>query len=190
MSLIDLDDGKGVQLYGHSNVVPETYLLFDGTSDGQYADIDVSLKLPINAKAVFAYNNYRDRTALKNFDEYYVEGEITPNTIDLGLNLKYDYDGVTQSVDKTINGSDKRILEGSVSDNSLGQQSLAINPLGGLLNPPSNARKFRVVFEQAKEDFYELQPTFETNDVDRYWAIISHGANAAMSRRESISIKN
>ena len=189
MSLIDLDDGNGIQLYGHSNSVPESYLLFDGASDGQYADMDVANKLPISAKAVFAYNNFKDRTKLKNFDEYYVEGEITPNTTDLMMTIEYDYNGITQVIEKEIDGSDEEILEGTVDFNSLAQQSLAVNPLGGFLNPPSTTRKFRTIFEQAKEDFYEMRAIFETDEVDRYWAIIAHGPNATLSNRLSITIK-
>ena len=188
MSLIDLADGDGIQLYGHSNAVPETYLLFDGASDGQYADMEVTSKFPIKAVAVFAYNNFKDRTVLKNFDEYYVEGEITPNT-KITMTIDYDYSGITQTIEKTIDGSDEEILEGAISFNSLAQQSLGLNPLGGLTNPPSNARKFRTIFEQAKQDFYEIRSTFETDGVDKYWAIISHGPNATLSNRLSISIK-
>lgn len=189
MSIIDLDDGDGPQLYGHSNAVPETYLLFDGASDGQYASMDVADKLPIDAKAIFAYDNFQNRARLKSFDEYYIEGEITPNTIDLLLTLQYDFDGVTQEIEKTIDGSDEDILEGSVGFNSLAQQSLAVNPLGGLLNPPTDARKFRVAFEIAKEDFFEISPSFSTNEVDRYWAITAHGSNATLSPRKATNIK-
>lgn len=187
MSIIDSGDGS--KLHGHSNAVPETYLLFDGQTDGNYDGIANEEKLPIDAKAVFAYNNYKDRANLKTFDEYYVEGEITPNTIDLLMRLDYDFDGATQQIENTIDGSDEDILEGSVGFNSLSQQSLAINPLGGLLNPPSNARKFRVVFEIAREDFHEIRAVFSTNEVDRYWAIIAHGANTIKSRRKPTSIK-
>lgn len=186
MSLIDL--GDGIKLYGHSNSVPESYLLFDGASDGQYSDMDVDSKLPISAKAVFAYNNYKDRTNLKNFDEYYVEGEITPNS-KITMTIDYDFDGITQTIQKEIDGSDEEILEGVINFNSLAQQSLAVNPLGSFLNPPTNARKFRTIFEQAKEDFYELRTTFESDDVDQYWAIIAHGANAKASNRLSIKLK-
>lgn len=189
MSLIDLDDGNGPQLYGHSNAVPETYLLFDGAADGQYTDIDPADKLPIDAKAVYAYQSFAKRAVLKNFDEYLVEGEITQNTNDLILGLNYDFDGATQMVERTIDGSDESILEGSVSSNSLAQQSLAVNPLGGLLNPPADARKFRVVFEIAKEDFFELGVSFSTNEVDRYWAIIAHGGNIELSKRRSTDIR-
>jgi len=187
MSLIDIDDAE--QLYIHSNSVPESYLLFDGASDGQYDDMEVDEKLAINAKAVFAYNNYKNRGALKAFDEYYVEGEITPATTELALTLKYDYDGITQEIIKTIDGSNEEILEGQIDFNSLAQQSLAVNPLGGLLNPPTDARKFRLIFEIAKEDFHEIQASFETDDVDKYWAILAHGSNAEMSRRKPINIK-
>lgn len=187
MSLIDVGDGNGFQLYGHSNSVPETYLLFDGGSDGQYTDMDVANKLPINAIATFAYNSFGKRARLKTFDEYYVEGEITPNTIDVVVTLNYDFGGATQSLEKTIDGSDEDILEGSVGFNSLAQQSLAVNPLGGLLNPPSATRKFRVVFELPREDVFQLQTSFSTNEVDRFWSIISHGANGVLSPRKPIN---
>ena len=193
MSVIDSGTGNdlsnGDRLHGHSDAVPETYLLFDGASDGQYSGMAVADKLPIDAKAVYAYDNDGHRAILKNFDEYYVEGEITTNTSDLTLTIDYDFDGATQSVEETIDGSDEDILEGSVQINSLAQQSLAVNPLGGLLNPPSDARRFRVVFEQAKEDYFEKQATFSTNEVDRFWSIIAHGSNAELSKRKATTIR-
>lgn len=188
MSIIDLDDGKGSQLYGHSNAVPESYLLFDGASDGQYSNMAVEDKLPIATKAVFAYNNFGKRGILKNFDIYYTEGEVVANT-DITMTLDYDYDGVAQSIEKTIEGDNEDILEGSIGFNSLAQQSLAINPLGGLLNPPSDARRFRAEFEIAKEDFFELRVTFESSIVDGYWAVIAHGGNIQLSNRKPTNIR-
>lgn len=172
-------------LHGHSNGVPETYQLFDGASDTNSDDE----KLPINAVAAFAYNSYQKRANLKSFDEYFVEGEITPSTTDLLLTINYDYGGATQTIEKTIDGSNEDILEGNVGTNSLGQQSLGQNPLGGLLNPPEDARKFSVVFEIAKEDFQKIQPIFSSNEVDRYWAITANGANATQSPRKLINKK-
>lgn len=186
-SLIEIDGVQ--QLYGHSNVVPETYLLFDGASDGQYVDMPVEDKLPIEYRAVFAYNDYKKKGVLKNFDEYHVEGEITTSTVDLELILRYDFDGITQQITKTIDGSNEDILEGQVGLNSLAQQSLAVNPLGGLLYPPEDARRFRVTFEIAKEDFFELQTEFYLNDVDKFFSILTHGANATMSKRKPINIR-
>jgi hypothetical protein len=179
----------GDALHGHSNAVPETYELFTGTSDiipnGTVGDPDS--KVPFQAIAAFSYNLFGDREALKSFDEYFVEGEITPATTDLGLLLNYDYGGSTQTIQRTIDGSDEDILEGSVGFNSLGQQSLAQNPLGGLLNPPSDARKFNVTFELAREDFRMMQAVFSTNEIDRYWAITAHGPNVTKSPRRNIS---
>src|SRR3990167_2232399 len=83
MSVIDSGLGNflsnGEKLHGHSDSVPETYLLFDGASDGQFSTMAAADKLPIDAKAAFAYNNYGKRGLLKNFDEYYVESDLTPN---------------------------------------------------------------------------------------------------------------
>ena len=187
MTLIEIDGVE--QLYGHSNEVPETYLLFDGSSDAQYTNMPVEDKLPIECRAIFAYNNYKKKGVLKTFDEYYVEGEITPSTTELSLILRYDFDGVTQEITKNIDGSDEDILEGFVGFNSLAQQSLAVNPLGGLLYPPSDARRFRCIFEIAKEHFFELQTEFYSYDVDKYWAILTHGANTELSRIKPINVK-
>lgn len=181
-----IDSGDGDKLHGHSNAIPETYLLFDGASDGQYSGMPTADKIPIDAKAIFAYDG--DKANLNTFDEYYADGEITPATENLNLQLNYDIDGTTQKLEKTINGSDEDILEGSVGFNSLAQQSLAVNPLGGLLNPPSDARKFRVIFDIAREDFHQMQAIFSTNDIDKYWAITAHGSNATKSPRRNLLI--
>lgn len=180
----------GDALHGHSASVAETYELFTGISDyvagatiGNPDD-----KVPMKAIAAFAYNHYGDRANDKVFDEYYVEGEITQATTDLLLTLNYDYGGSSQILEETIDGSDEDILEGNVGFNSLGQQSTGMNPLGGLINPPDDARKFAVIFEEAHEDFRRLQPIFSTNEVDRYWAITAHGANAKLSPRKSLKI--
>lgn len=184
-----IDSGDGPLLHGHSNIQPESYLLFDGQSDGLYSDIDAENKLAIHAIAAFAYNNFGDRARLKNFDEYYVEGEITPSTIDLKLTLNYEFGGAAQVLEKTIDGSDDTILEGTSGINSLGQASTPVQPLGGLLNSPDDAMKFRTKFEIAKEDFHEIQEVFETNAADRFWSIISRGMNVQLSPRKDINIK-
>lgn len=184
-----IDSGDGPFLHVHSNSVPETYLLFDGLSDGQYEGMDVVDKIAIHAIAKYAYDHMGKRDVLKNFDEYAVDGEINPNTNDLTMGLAYDFDGYTQTVQKIIDGTDEDILEGNVTNNALAQSLLAQQPLGGLLTPPADARRFRVVFEIAREDFFELSATFETNDVDRYWAILAHGSNATLSRRKAINIR-
>lgn len=186
---VDLGDSAGPLLYAGSNAVAETYLLFDGLSDAQYPNMDPVDKIAIHAIAQFAYDHNGARDVYKNFDEYAVDGEINPNTKDLLLSILYDFDGYTQIVQEYIDGTDETILEGNVNNNSVAQSLLAQQPLGGLLNPPADARRFRVIFEEAKEDYFELSVRFETNDVDRYWGILAHGPNATLSRRRSTTIR-
>ena len=146
-------------------------------------------KIPINCIAAYAYNSYKDRVNLKNFDEYFVEGEISPQVDDLKLTLNYDFGGKTQQVERIINGTDADILEETLLNASLGQNPLAQEPLGGSLNAPDDAAKFGVIFETAKEDFRKIQPIFSSNNTDRFWSILSHGANAQLSRRQNTLIK-
>lgn len=179
------------KLHGHSNSVPETYLIFDGLCDyianatmGEPTD-----KVSIETIAAYAYRTFGKRGQLKCFDEYFVDGEINAATIDLSFTLNYDYGGHLQVVQRTINGTDEGILQGVVGHNSLAQASLATESLAGLLLPPADARKFNVNFEYAKDDFMMLQPYFSTNEIDRYWSIQSHGPNVTLSPRKNIAIK-
>lgn len=173
-------------LYGHSNGSPETYRLYDPDA---FSDVNsADEKLPITARANFAYRNYDDRANLKNFDEYFVEGEISPAT-DLGMTLNYDFGGQTAQIIKIIEGDDFDILAETLDAVSLAQQPLGQQPLGGNINAPDNTAKFRVIFELAREDFHEIQASFETDDVDKYWSILSHGPNAGLSRRLNSIIK-
>ena len=174
-------------LYGYSNSTPETFKLFDPTT---LSDINSSdEKISINAKAKYAYRDYGDRGALKTFDEYMVEGEINLSTDDLTLLINYDFEGTTQQIEKVIDGTDEDILLGSVINASLGQNSLATNPLSGTTSVPTDAKKFQIIFEIAREDFTLLQAEFSTNEIDRYWAIISHGGNVRISPRKNTFIK-
>jgi hypothetical protein len=178
-------------LHGHSNAVPETYIMFDGLSDyiagatiGEPDD-----KVSVACEAYYAYRPYGKRGVLKCHDEYFVDGEINAATNDLDLDLNYDYGGAGQVVTKVIDGTDEGILLGVVGVNSLAQASLASQSLSGLLLPPEDARKFNVTFEMPKEDWMLLQPVYKTNEIDRYWAILSHGPNVQLSPRKNIAIK-
>lgn len=103
--------------------------------------------------------------------------------------LYYDFGGMTQRTEHIIDGSDFDIVLETLLKTSLAQQPLGQQPLGGSTNAPVDAAKFRVIFEQAREDFVEMQDTYETDDVDKFWSIISRGANAKLSRRQHVVIK-
>lgn len=168
-------------LYGHSNAVPETYLLFTGNADNVYSGIAVADKLPINAIAKLSYRTYGDRANLKNHDEFYVEGNISPSTDDLHLTLRYDFGGSTQETLHVIDGTNLDILEQTVEETSLGQQPLGTHPIGGVVQEPTELSRFRVIFEMPKEDFHELQEVYESDGVDKSWEIIASGGNTKIS---------
>jgi hypothetical protein len=172
-------------LYGHSNAVPETYLLFNGTSDGVYDGMDVAEKLPINCIAKTSYRNYGDRANLKSHDEWYDEGNISASTDDLIMKLRYDFGGFTQESSYIINGTDKDIILEGLDTTSLGQQPLGANPIGGSNEEPPALSRFRVTFEMPKEDFNEIQEIFESNGVDKAWEIIASGGNVKISNNRN-----
>lgn len=180
----------GGLLHGHSNSVPETYILFNGLSNVTY-NVDTALddKVPIHAKAVFAYRTFGKRALLKCFDEHYSEGDISASTRELQLTLEYDFGGATGSVEKLIDGDDSDIIYETVQRSGLGQAALGSQPLGGSLEELPDANRYRVIFELPKEDFHELRETYETNDVDQYWSVIARGPNARLSPRQNTSIK-
>lgn len=171
-------------LIGHSNSVPESYKLFDGFSDTN----SFNEKLPVNARAVYAYHNYGDRSSLKNFDEYFVEGEIGAST-KLYVDFLFDFGGKTDTATYAIRGDDYTIVEETVENASLGQQQFGIKPLGGALTAPSNAAKFRVVLELPKVDFHELQVVFYSSQVDQFWSVLAHGPAIELSNRQNTFIK-
>lgn len=176
----------GDTLYGHSSVVPETYKIMDPEA---FSDVNSNDdKMPILCVAKFAYRNFGDRARLKNFDEYFIEGEISPST-DITHTMYYDFGGNTQSIETVIRGTNEDILEETLSNVALGQQPLGYNPLGGSLSAPEGSAKFRVIIELAKEDFFEMQEIFQSDDTDKYWSVIARGTNAQMSSRQPINKK-
>lgn len=186
-SITDYDD----KLYGGSNQVQETHELFESTSfsdmiaNGTHGDPDDKVAIP--AVAAYAYNDFGDTKRLKTFDEYFVEGEISQNT-DLEMNVFYDFGGATGEIVRIIEGSDTGILEETLINGSLGQAPLGQNPLGGVLDVPTDAAVFGVTFEIAREDFRKIQAIFSVEKVDAYFAISAHGPNAQLSRRRNLGI--
>lgn len=156
------------ELYGHSYQTPETFKLFVGYND---------MGAPIDARAVFSYNNYGTRSATKSFNEFYYEGYITANTV-LTLGLQYDIDGCSTSTSFTISGNDRQIVCIGGDDVSLGKVSLGKNPLGG--GPDLNVitplpPKFRGIRTFPRIPFYEEQTSFSSYGVDTQWELIAFG---------------
>ena len=171
------------ELYGHSNSVPETYKLFDGFRDRDVGGVGN----PIDCIAAFSYQSYKKRGSLKNLTEWFTEGYIESNTM-LTLQLNYDFTGSTQIQTFDINGADSSILFNLVADGSFGKLSLGKAPLGGG-GLGDAIPKFRVIDVTPKQDFYEVQAVYKSNDVDQRWELLAFGGNVSMSNADNNSIK-
>jgi len=168
------------ELYGHSSQTPETFKMFTGYNDDGN---------PIDARALFSYQQFGDRANTKNCNEFYNEGYITSNT-ELMLALYYNYQGCEGSVTKTISGSDPRTVCTPGGDGSLGKQSLGIRSLAGRgATADDLPPKFRIIKTFPKTDFYELQVGFSSNDVDQHWELLAWGPNVMMSTSTNANIK-
>jgi hypothetical protein len=170
------------ELYGHSYANPETYKLFTGYNDNEKS---------MEAKAVFSYQNYGDRTNKKSFDELYSEGYIDSNTT-LIQGIKYDIDGKATEKEYQLEGSNERVVAISKPLSSLGKESYGKNPLGGDLELTASTDlppKFRLVQDTNKIDFYEVQLSFSSIGIDQRWQLLAFGTNATESPSKNIDIK-
>lgn len=176
------------ELYGHSSNTPESYKLFQGYAD-RYVDL-TNTGNPIEARALFSYQNFGDRANHKSFDEMYVEGYIQSNT-DLTVFIKYELDGCGQEIQYQIDGTNPRLVCLGTDDRSLGKQRLGSFSLARLEDstfdklPP----KFKSKKEIARYDFQEYQFGVGTNDVDQRWELLAFGTNILPSKNDTVDIK-
>jgi hypothetical protein len=168
----------GDNLYLHSNVVPETYKLFDGYNDNGNA---------IEAIARFSYENYGERARKKSFSEWYSEFYISSNT-DLTLKLYYEYQGADGVYTDIMKGTDDFTIM-DTSGGGLGKENLGKQKLAGNA-PTDDMKKYRKIKTQAEKDFYELLPEYSSNGIDQRWAILAYGPNVALSENDSFEIKD
>lgn len=162
------------ELYGHSYYTPESYKLFSGNAD-RVDPVTNPLGNPINSKVVFSYINYGSPSNSKNFNKFYVEGYIGSNT-NLKLGIKYDIDGCAIPTEYIISGSNPQYVCLLNDNSSLGKSSLGKNPLGGNLNSQQSLPpKFRVIKTFPKNDFFEVQYSFETIQTNSNWEILRFG---------------
>lgn len=153
-------------LYGHSYLVSETYKMFDGYNFNGHA---------IPAIATFAYQQFGVRPQNKSENEFYVEGYISPNTT-IDMTINYELDGTGGQYNGEIVGTDEQIVQIPGNDNSLGKESLGVNPLGGnLVLDVTPTNKFRVIKTFPRTPYYEASPVFSSTGIDEIWALIGFG---------------
>lgn len=170
----------GGDLYGHSSQIGETYKLFDGTNDNGN---------PINAIAAFSYQNYGSRYLLKNFNEIYVEGYISSNTV-LDVNVLFEYGGAKRTWQAKVKGNITTNQFFPSIDPSLGKNQLGGLPIGSVTPEPDTLNKFRQINKVVKTNFFEAQISFQSNEVDQTWQVIAFGPSVELAGQEPIQIKD
>jgi hypothetical protein len=173
-------DGR---LYGHSYLTNESYKLFDGWNDNGN---------PIDARAVFSFQNLGNRFSYKSFNEFFTEGYISSNTT-LSLNITYEIDGCAQTTSFDFTGDDSRVCGITAPNSSLGKSSMGKVPLGGeILITGDTARppKFRWFKVFPRVDHFEYQVAFTSLGVDQRWELLAFGANNQTSSNQPTTFKN
>jgi hypothetical protein len=170
----------GGRLYGHSNVVKETYLLFEGLRDDvDPADSDSGN--PIAFKAYFAYRNGGMRNKLKNFDKYFHEIYMTSN-MTLTHRINYEYGGSKGSPTYEMKGNEATYIVIAQAGSALGVNSLGTNPFGATAEVPVEMPKYRRIRPIRPVDSFEFQSQYECDTLDAKFQILAHGPNMVLSK--------
>jgi hypothetical protein len=169
------------ELYAHGYSTPETYKLFDGYTDNGHA---------IQYRAKFAYYDYGNRGQSKYFNEFWLDGYISYNTV---LNIIYnlDLDGGATKITKTLYGNSPVVMPAG-SDASLGKEPLGKHGLG----TPETATVadplptyFQVIKQSIRKDFYKFSPQFESLGANFHWEIIAFGPLVSETAYNNLSLK-
>jgi hypothetical protein len=166
-------------LYINSNVINETYKLFDGFNDNGFS---------MEAKAVFPYLNYGITTKRKGYTEWFTEGYISSNTV-INMKVILDYKGYSGEHNYIIAGDDQNIVVSSVQSGNLGKTPLGKEPLGSSTTTIDDLKKFRKIQRNYKIDVFEMAIEYSSNNTDQRWFLINQGANAMISTADAQDIK-
>lgn len=170
-------------LYGHDYNTPNTYQLFTGHNDNGN---------PIEAKAYFSFQNYGTRSQTKDFNEFYVEGYISSNSI-ITHGVSFEIDGFQTASSFDLSGTSTLAASFGGGSGSLGKASLGKNPIGGInpLTSDTNSLppKYRVIFTLQRLSFYECQFFFTSSGIDFQWEILAFGGLARRTEYGNNSIK-
>lgn len=175
------------ELYGHSSLTSESYKLFTGNADRVYPTFAGQ---PYLASANFSYQNYGTRTALKNGNEFYIEGYISANTTLNGI-INYEIDGCMTTQTFNVDGSDRSIVCIPTDESSFGKESMGKVPFGGSSSgsltglPP----KFRVIKTSPRINFYEHQFVFSVYGVNQNFQLVAFGSNSSPADDTNTAIK-
>ena len=165
------------ELHGHSYLTPQTFKLFDGTSDNGN---------PIEARFKMSYINSGNRTMMKRFNEMFVEGYIEERT-KLECKILFDIDGSTGERTFDIDGDNEKIIFKRESDDaSLGKNSLGKTALGSKPQETEELNKFIGFKGIQAEDHYEYTFEGSSNQDNAQWEFVAYGPGTDVSEKQSV----
>ena len=167
-------------VYGHSSITSDTYLLFSGSSDNG---------APISAIAQFPQITFGDRHKSKSFLKEYVEGYVSQPTT-LSCQLNFIASNKTTTLTKNISGTNKAITNNVAETASLGKTSIGKNPIGGDLYQQSApiAPNLAVYLTFQRTPFFKVQPIFFSLGTSQSWQLLCLGFNQQSTSEQEVSI--
>jgi hypothetical protein len=160
------DDGSGEELYIADSISPNIYKVTDITTDDEF-----EVKSNWRSKQF----DFGIPQSLKQMDNVYVEGYITPNTT-LTVSLLLDEDGYTQSFSTDIVGSEDTYIFKADDYNLFGFSPFGSKRFGsgGTLDL---RRKFRVYLGKnfRATPFYNAQIEFASEGENDKWEVTAFG---------------
>lgn len=174
-------------VFGHSNVNPQIYQLWD--TEQWHDDSPEDEPLPYDSVMRLAYWNYKGRRqGLAYFDKVYTEGYISEGSV-LNAYVLYDYQGSSSIQNPNINSVEKPVkFFIGANPPSLGDAPIGDNPLGdGLTEETIDQEmlpKFRCINSLSIVNCFEYQLVIYSSEVDSRWEIICVGTNAQLTRNQ------
>jgi hypothetical protein len=179
-------------LYGHSNVNPQIYQLWD--TEQWFDDHPSDEEIPYTVAMRLAMQNHDRPQGMLKFDGIYVEGYMAEG-FDLKCTLFYDYQGSTGTRDLSVS-NDTSLAEfytGYVAS-SFGDGEHGANPHGdGILEEANDQElvpKFKAIINIPQpKNCTEYNLEFYSTAADSRWEILRFGTNVKLARQNATKLK-
>jgi len=163
------DDGTSEELYYGSSVDANIFKVTDETVDNE---------LGITANWRSKQFDFGLPHSLKEIDNVYVEGFISPNTT-LSIKLFLDENGFTQTYSTDFVGTETTYLFDAEPENVFGFHPFGFQRFGSSDQPEKD--KFRIYLNKdfRRIPFYTAQIEFASDDIGQDWEITTFGFHVA-----------
>lgn len=160
------DNGSGEELYFGSSNSANVYKVINKPLDDIYE---------VKANWRSRQYDFGSPYSLKEINDFYVEGYISPNTT-LKMSLLLDEDGYTQIVSSDFYGTESDFIYNSSEYNAFGLTQFGTKRFGSN-DDNSGAKKFRVYFSKGLRlnPFYNAQLEFASEGENANWEITGYG---------------